>query len=108
MRTTGTLEFTWMVAKSTSRGIWFIPFVKVVQPSFWWCRISQPSTVGMKNWWITPFSSMIYKYTGYLSIMMICHSDVELPEGSTVFCHVWIWRCTTILLQYSDLTYYPK
>ena len=41
-------KLLWMVAKSyTSWKRWFIPLFIGVQPSFWWCRISQPSTVAM-------------------------------------------------------------
>ena len=32
---------------------WFIPLLIGFQPSFWWCRISQPSIVGLRwsGWW---------------------------------------------------------
>ena len=42
--------YHWMVAKScTSWKRWFIPWFIGFQPSFWWCRISQPSTVSWKS-----------------------------------------------------------
>ena len=58
---------------------WLIPLFLGFQPSFWWCRISQPSTVAwgnMSSWkkcWKSHSILMVIRFTRYKSPASECY-----------------------------------
>ena len=80
----------WMGKKSKSPvDRWFIRLFIGFQPSFWWCRISHPSTVfGRVFWWCSRRWRHLFSFGGHLQTFF----GPLLQFFAVVLEAFWLWQ----------------